>query len=1136
MVKLISSLGVCISLNFQMGTSFGAEYLDEETSFDPFVAEASEEGLNAIRGFSVPEGFEVELIAAEPHLANPVAFDIDRHGHIYVVETFRHGAGVLDIRGRMGWPSALYKQSLPPERMAGLSSELLDMDLSMRSVDQRIGMLEHYFYEGADSLRIASDRIKKLVDQDGDGLVDISTVFAQGFNALEDGIAAGVLAHEGRVWFTNIPHLWELRDEDGDGQADRRRSVHQGFGVRTGFLGHDLHGLSLGPDARLYFSIGDRGARVPLKNGVLDYPDTGAVFRCELDGSNLEVFAYGLRNPQELAFDDFGNWFTGDNNSDGGDQARWVHLVEGGDSGWRIGFQFFEGEYRRGPWNAEKMWHPQWDEQAAFLIPPIANLGNGPSGLAYYPGTGLPDRYREHFFLADFRGGAGSGVHAFSLKPSGATFEIDQRDNFIWEVLVTDVGFGVQGGLYLSDWVSGWNKTGKGRLYRVYHPGEAREAMVGQVKHILAGGFEHLKDLEKYLFHEDRRVRMGAQFELANRGYEGVERLIEVAQRSNKIHARLHAIWGLGQVARHGNNTTESPARAAANALVALAHDKEVPVRAQVSRMLGEAGVGKAFGALIKNVFDGSARVQMEAMLALGKLGMVEAIPSILEVIRSERGTDPYLRHAATMAMVGIHDLDAIRAASKEDSSSVRMVSLLAMRRLGMNGIGYFLADEDALVVREAARAINDVPIRAARSDLALLIYTETRDEVIVRRSINANLREGKQENAMALASALAGGQLTESMVIEALDALGEWPSPSGRDRVTGVWNPVVQSTRDASIPRNAFELVWDALVTSTSDRVVEKATETALKLGIPGLEEKLLSLLSAVDRSVEVRTAALDGLDTIGGEGIQKALSDILSVETDPLKVRASKIALRIMPELVIDELDSLINEGRIADRQESISSLANLPEEKALPFAVRLLNEMVRHELPSELHLDVIQVAEGLGSPDVKLLLDQYRAQAFEGDEKMIPFKEVLYGGNRFRGRSLFMERVDLSCLRCHGVNGEGGQVGPELSEVGSQYDREYLLQSIIDPGAVIAPGYENVILQLENGVTYGGIIQEETGDRILLNSPEDGLVEVPKNQIKQRTISGSGMPSGLEELMSRQELRDLIEYLATRRGRSR
>ena len=113
------------------------------------------------------------------------------------------------------------------------------------------------------------------------------------------------------------------------------------------------------------------------------------MLRCNPDGTELEVFATGLRNPQELAFDEFGNLFTGDNNSDSGDKARWVYLVEGGDSGWRIGYQFIAGPISRGPWNEEKLWYPAFDGQAAYIVPPIANIADGPSGLAYDPGVSL---------------------------------------------------------------------------------------------------------------------------------------------------------------------------------------------------------------------------------------------------------------------------------------------------------------------------------------------------------------------------------------------------------------------------------------------------------------------------------------------------------------------------------------------------------------------------------------------------------------------------------------------------------------------------------------------------------------------------------------------------------------------------
>ncbi len=324
---------------------------------EPTVAEASDEGKKAMETFKYPKQLEVQLFAAEPDVANPVAIHVDHQGRVFVCESFRQEVGIEDNREHGEW---------------------LHEDLAAQTVQDRINYIRRHAPDISEYTS-QDDRIRLLQDADLDGLADSSTVFANGFNAIEMGTGAGVLSYRGNVYYTCIPDLFMLKDTTGDNRANRRISLHQGFGVRFAFRGHDMHGLIVGPDGRLYFSIGDRGYNVSPE---IKDPASGAVFRCELDGSNLEVFATGLRNPQELAFDDEGNLFTGDNNSDSGDKARWVFVVPGGDSGWRMHFQYLMD---RGPFNREKIWHPYGPDTPAYIVPPIDNISDGPSGLAFYP-------------------------------------------------------------------------------------------------------------------------------------------------------------------------------------------------------------------------------------------------------------------------------------------------------------------------------------------------------------------------------------------------------------------------------------------------------------------------------------------------------------------------------------------------------------------------------------------------------------------------------------------------------------------------------------------------------------------------------------------------------------------------------
>mgnify|MGYP003574961326 CR=1 FL=1 len=1100
-------------------TGFTGELITPGPATAPKVAPASNEGELAMKGFVLPEGFKAELFAAEPYLANPVAFDIDHQNRFWVAETFRLHAGVTDIRGKDSW---------------------LDEDLASRTVEDRIAMMKRH--EGANFSKYEenSERLKLILDTDGDGKADKSSVFADGFNTAADGIASGVLSRDGKVYFANIPNLWLLKDKNSDGVADERKSLHYGYGVRVGFLGHDLHGLIMGPDGRLYFSIGDRGSNITIDGKQVGNPDTGCVFRCNPDGSELEVFAYGLRNPQELAFDQYGNLFTGDNNSDGGDRARIVYLVEGGDSGWRIGWQFLERPNARGPWNSEKMWHPQNDDQPAYIIPPIANLTDGPSGFAFNPGTGLPAKYDNHFFLVDFHGGRGSGIYAFSLSPKGAGFELNTPERFIWESLPTDVTFGLDGGIYFLDWVQGWGMTGKGRIYRVFHPETQQQSIIAETKRLLMEGMKNRRnrELERLLAHTDMRVRQEAQFELVNRGSRGAEILARAAKSNRSQLARIHGIWGLGQLARSATGTERN---ALAKRISPLAGDKDAEIRAQVARVIGDAKLTNAIAETTKLLRDSSPRVRMLAGIAAGKLKNPEFAPAVLDLLAENNDRDPYLRHVGAFALAGIGDIPTIAAAARHSNDAVRMGGLLALRRLERTEIAYFLNDTNERIVLEAARAINDIPISGATRELAGIEYppAKTRNYTelstpLLRRVLNANYRYGTKESAAQVAAIASTDGLPEQARVEALRDLAEWESPSGRDRVSGLWRPVVGPRSE----RHAVEAIEPAIarvLQSAPGSGRAAAANTAAALELTPVADTLLALVQS-SGAPWPRVAALRALAALKDERLAAAVQAAQNDPQEELRREALKFQSRLKPSTAIAQIERVLENGTMGEKQSALGTLGSMNEKQADAILLAWLDKLQAGTVPAELQLDVLEAAGKRETPEFKNKIQSFEATSKQ--DELGSFRVALHGGNSDDGRKIFFERAEAACVRCHTIAGqggegaEGGQVGPELTRLGATKDRVYLLESILFPNKHIAEGFQSVLVTTKDGISFAGLVKSETDSELVLNSPEDGIVTLKKAEITSREPGLSSMPEGMAALLSRRDLRDLVEFLAQRK----
>jgi quinoprotein glucose dehydrogenase len=170
-----------------------------------------------------------------------------------------------------------------------------------------------------------------------------------------------------------------------------------------------------------------------------------------------------------------------------------------------MSFQYLDD---RGPWNRELLWDDKEGQKARYIVPPIMNLSNGPSGLTYNPGTGLSKKYAGKFYLSDFRGGAGASVvHEIALEPAGSTFKVKDRRDFVKGVLTTDVEFGTDGALYVLDWVESWSGVDKGRIFKFTAP-DADTAKQAEVKKLLAEGMiaRSATELENLLANDDQRV------------------------------------------------------------------------------------------------------------------------------------------------------------------------------------------------------------------------------------------------------------------------------------------------------------------------------------------------------------------------------------------------------------------------------------------------------------------------------------------------------------------------------------------------------------------------------------------------------------------------------------------------------
>lgn len=1083
-------------------------------------AKASKEKLP----IKITEGMEITRWASDSLAPDPVAIDIDDQGAVYLNSTNRGKVSEFDIRGHRDWMTESIGFQTVEDRKAFLHRTFAPENSEKNTwLPDLNGDGVHDWHD----LTVEKDEIWKIEDKNGDGYADQSTRILNQFNQEVTDVAGGLLVRKKDAFVAIGPDLWRLDNTNKKGLWTNAKSIATGFAVHIGFGGHGMSSVLEGPDGKIYWQIGDIGANITTVDGRnLPNPNSGVLVRSNPDGTDLEIVASGIRNTHEFVFDHYGNIISSDNDGDHpGESERLVHIVEGADIGWRSNWQY--GKYTDPKnnlykvWMDEKLYLPRWEGQAAYIIPPIRNYHNGPTGMVFNPGTALGKKWQNKFFLVEFVGNANnSHIWAFDLKPKGASFDFQSEVDVVRGILPTGIRFGPEGALYAADWVNGWDAKNYGRVWKLDVTSKENDlaAERQKTKEYIQMDYSKvpLSQLSELLYYGDMRVRQKAQFELVERGDSNAfEQAIN--QKENQL-ARVHGIWGIGQLAR------KTPAFA--DKLIGLIQDADPEIQAQAIKTLGDNKYKNAAKAIIPSLASSSARVQFFAAQALGRMKEAEAVKPLLKLVEMNRDQDVYIRHAAVLALSRIGQVEPIVALATSSNRSLRIAAVLVLRRLKNPAVEQFLYDSDEYIVTEAARAIHDdESIPAALPALAkTLTVNKWTSEPLIRRAINACLRVGTAKEIDYLVAYIQRQDIPDALRAEGIATLGTWGSPSVLDRVDGRYRGVLD--RKASDVVDKVAGIVPAFLKSKNPEVLFATGQLIAELGIQNAKSEQTQLFLN-HPSPKVRAGQLSSLTALNDVNLPLLLQK--GIEDVDRNVRAQALGSLDKISIPKAQLPGIVNpifeKGSLPEQQQLLQSIAKMPVDNSQEVLADLIERMVANKLPAGIRLDLIEAVEATQAEKLVAKLDALKTKGTLTDE----YKDALYGGNLQLGNAIFYRNQSVECIRCHNAGGEGGVVGPSLKGIGSRLTREQILQALIEPSARIAPGYGMISLKLTDGQEVTGTVIQETDDEIQLKTSEAEPLRIATARIKSRENYPSSMPP-MGGLMSKREIRDVVEFLAS------
>lgn len=952
-----------------------------------------------------------------------------------------------------------------------------------------------------------TDRLLVLQDKDGDGRADDVSVFADGFTHAMSvavgrvGMAAGkndnaashssYPSHASSAFVATRREILLVVDDDADGKADRReRIVH--LETAGNYPHNGLAGFAFDATGWMYFGFGENlGADYKLVGSdgttLTGGGEGGNVYRCRPDGKELSQVATGFWNPHASCIDAFGRLFTVDNDPDSRPPCRLLHVIPNGDYGYRFR-------------NGRKGLHPftAWNGEIPGTLPMVAGTGEAPSGILAYESDGLPEEYRGTLLGTSW---GDHRIERFKLAPRGASFQslaepiITGGENF----RPVGIATAPDGSLYFTDWVSREYKLhGKGRIWRISAVDAPQRT---EPDDLLA--FAEKKPSEKEwtaLLKSPRLVaRRTAARALASAGGSSRGVLSDTLKDAKASpRERVESFWALLSIAPPTGTPREDLATSG------VFKPKDV-VSTAAAWQIGQPGLTPDNAAIRK--------------LTSETLGLMLSEDADLPI---DRGYIlPLLAHTSWSD----GDRLVTVALSVRDPFVVGTMVPAMGAKLSSDEFAQYLNPGAGTAV-EIARAMVLAARRHDPKDSTLAILCLNHPEPDVKRlAVQWVAEERMTDLKKQLEAVLNQGNITSDLLLATLAGLEllDGVNPAAFDQtpaskyVLGILKdekrpPGLQAQVLRLVSPTAPEMTIDLykrFLASPNPRLRIEAVRTLSGSALPEAGPILKSLTDDAKEDKALRSEATIGLAFALGrpadaEAATKSLTALLQSDDPILRNDALRAArgpaskLKPLEEAVVAAAAALPPMGtRPTDADRDLAeeiALALQGTDAAIPERVSKL----KPKRPTT-------------KPDWMAAVAKGRAVDVEA------------------GRRLFYHPNGPGCFKCHTIDGRGGKIGPDLTNVVRTLNRPQIIESILEPSREIAPQYVSWTLSMRDGKVHTGMIVQENEGRLTLGTNEGKTVELKTADVEERVLQKvSVMPEKLFDRMTLQEFRDLLAFL--------